>query len=162
MYLSHYEQLKHHIMKYAIIILLLLTHCCSYCNSQSPLLYQISNNVDGAESISVGQFIITFENSSSHLEGEDIDKLLIVAYRALGSADQVVELSIANHRSALLKLHEILKTIQYHGVSTDQIRIKTINPIDANVDDVSLRIIAQAHSYANKHDLHSADFYSSY
>ena len=135
-------------MKYTIIIAMLLSHLGLYSNTVPSAVESNRNNMEHVESTASDQFIVTFENSSNHLEGEEIDKLLIVAYRALGSADQVVELSVANDRSTLQKLHEVLQTLQYNGVSTDQILIKTTSPTDSNVDHVSLRIFAQPKSYA--------------
>ncbi len=149
-------------MKYTFsLVLLLLMQFCLHGHGATQMHDKSSNNNSSAAP-STDPVIITFENSSNHLEGEHIDKLLIVVYRTLRSENQVVELSVANHCSSFHKLQEILKTLQYNGVSTDHILIKTINPTECNADHVSLRTIAQPNSYANKHDLHTADFYTSH
>ena len=149
-------------MKYATISVLLLLQIGLSAYHVTDWQDTTKRNQRTEEPLSTNQFIITFENSSDHLEGEDIDKLLIVAYRTLGSTDHVIELSIANHRSSLNRLHEILKTLQYNGVSAEQILIKTTNPAGSNLEQVSLRLVARPNSYADKHDLHDADFYASH
>jgi len=149
-------------MKYAISSVLLLLQIGLYAYQATYGQETVLRNQLTEEPLSTNQFIITFGNSSDHLEGEDIDKLLIVAYRALGSTDHVIELSIANHSSSLNRLHEILRTLQYNGVNAEQILIKTTNPAGSNLEQVSLRLVARPISYANKHDLHNADFYASH
>lgn len=94
------------------------------------------------------KYELKFGSDSNYLEGDAINMLRVISYRAIGRSNSLVEITVANQRSSYWRLKHVLETLQYNGLAPHQIRINIIDP-DPKVDGVlTLHMKSRPVSYA--------------
>ena len=108
---------------------------------------EIVKYVEASEMAS-DKYELRFGSDSNYLEGDAINMLRVISYRAIGTANSLVEISVSNERSSYWRLRHVLETLQYNGLSPHQIRINIVEP-NPNSDRVlTLHMKSRPVSYA--------------
>ena len=115
--------------------------------SERGKINEIVKYVEASEMAS-DKYELRFGSESNYLEGDAINMLRVISYRAIGTANSLVEISVSNERSSYWRLRHVLETLQYNGLSPHQIRINIVEP-NPNTDRVlTLHMKSRPVSYA--------------
>ncbi len=88
---------------------------------------EIVKYVEASEMAS-DKYELRFGSESNYLEEEAINILRVISYRAIGTSNSLVEISVSNERSSYWRLRHVLETLGYYGLSPHQIRINIVEP----------------------------------
>lgn len=93
--------------------------------------------------------VLEFDTSNPYLESEEVNSLKVVTYKALGTSNSYLQVTVANERSSYWRLKSVLETLQYNGLHPGKIMINIVEPTPENSGKLQLKMKTASSDYAS-------------